>query len=69
MLAYVFRRILISIPVVLVASFVLFVFVRETFDPTARLRNVRDPAAIERGVSSSRATGATAPAPASRSPT
>ena len=50
MLAYVFRRILISIPVVLVASFVLFVFVRETFDPTARLRNVRDPAAIEREI-------------------
>ena len=50
MLAYVLRRILISIPVVLVASFVLFVFVRETFDPTARLRNVRDPAAIEREI-------------------
>jgi peptide/nickel transport system permease protein len=50
MLAYVLRRILISIPVVLIASFVLFVFVRETFDPTARLRNVRDPAAIEREI-------------------
>ena len=48
MLVYVIRRILISIPVVLLASFLLFVFVRETFDPTARLRNVRDPAVIER---------------------
>lgn len=47
MLAYVLRRILISIPVVLVASFVLFVFVRETFDPTARLRTVRDPQVIQ----------------------
>lgn len=48
MLLYVLRRILISIPVVLIASFLLFVFVRETFDPTARLRNVRDPLVIER---------------------
>jgi peptide/nickel transport system permease protein len=48
LLAYVLRRLLISIPVVLIASFVLFVFVRETFDPTARLRTVRDPAVIER---------------------
>ena len=30
MFAYVLRRILISIPVVIIASFVLFVFVRET---------------------------------------
>jgi peptide/nickel transport system permease protein len=48
MLVYVIRRILISIPVVLLASFLLFAFVRETFDPTARLRNVRDPAVIAR---------------------
>ncbi|QYG93262.1 ABC transporter permease [Iamia sp. SCSIO 61187] len=48
MLIYVLRRILISIPVVLIASFLLFWFVRETFDPTARLRNVRDPAVIAR---------------------
>lgn len=48
MFIYVLRRVLISIPVVLVASFLLFWFVRETFDPTARLRNVRDPAVIER---------------------
>lgn len=46
MLAYVLRRILISIPVVIVASFVLFAFVRETFDPTARLRTIRDPQVI-----------------------
>ena len=48
MAVFALRRILISIPVVLIASFLLFVFVRETFDPTARLRNVRDPEAIER---------------------
>ncbi len=48
MYAYILRRVLISIPVVLVASFLLFAFVRETFDPTARLRNVRDPAVIAR---------------------
>lgn len=48
MFIYVLRRILISIPVVLIASFLLFWFVRETFDPTARLRNVRDPEVIAR---------------------
>lgn len=48
MFAYVLRRVLISIPVVLLASFLLFAFVRETFDPTARLRNVRDPEVIAR---------------------
>jgi peptide/nickel transport system permease protein len=48
MIVYVLRRILISIPVVLIASFLLFWFVRETFDPTARLRNVRDPEVIAR---------------------
>lgn len=48
MIIYVLRRILISIPVVLIASFLLFWFVRETFDPTARLRNVRDPEVIAR---------------------
>src|SRR5687768_8361163 len=48
MILYVLRRALISIPVVLVASFILFWFVRETFDPTARLRNVRDPQVIIR---------------------
>jgi peptide/nickel transport system permease protein len=48
MILFVLRRALISIPVVLVASFVLFWLVRETFDPTARLRNVRDPQVIIR---------------------
>lgn len=48
MVAYLLRRVLISIPVVLLASFILFVFVRDTFDPTARLRNVNDPAVIAR---------------------
>jgi len=48
MIVYVLRRILISIPVVLIASFLLFWFVRETFDPTARLRNVRDPEVVAR---------------------
>jgi len=45
---YVLRRLLISIPVVLIASFLLFWFVRETFDPTARLRTSRDPTVIQR---------------------
>ncbi len=48
MLTYVARRVLYSIPVLLVASFLLFAFVRVTFDPTDRLRSSRDPQAIER---------------------
>lgn len=48
MFFYVLRRLLISIPVVLIASFLLFWFVRETFDPTARLRTSRDPTVIQR---------------------
>lgn len=48
MLSFIFRRIMVSIPVVLVASFLLFLFVRWTFDPTARLRTVRDPEVIAR---------------------
>src|SRR5437016_4518150 len=43
MLTYVVRRILYSIPVVLIASALVFVFVRETTDPLARLSQVRDP--------------------------
>src|SRR5437868_3099663 len=39
MLTYVTRRVLYSIPVVLVASFLLFAFVRATFDPTAHIRS------------------------------
>lgn len=47
MLSYVGRRALYSIPVILVASFLTFAFVRATFDPTARLRSSREaPAAI-----------------------
>jgi peptide/nickel transport system permease protein len=48
MLTYVGRRAAYSIPVLIVASFLLFAFVRVTFDPTARLRASRDPAAVQR---------------------
>ena len=48
MLTYVARRVLYSIPVLLIASFLLFAFVRVTFDPTARLRQSRDPQAVAR---------------------
>jgi peptide/nickel transport system permease protein len=41
------RRFIYSIPVLLVASFLMFWMVRTTFDPTARLRVSRDPAVIE----------------------
>jgi peptide/nickel transport system permease protein len=44
-LSYVGRRALYSIPVILVASFLTFAFVRATFDPTAKLRQSREPAA------------------------
>ncbi len=40
MLAFVSRRLLYSIPVLFLASFLLFGFVRATFDPTARLRGL-----------------------------
>jgi peptide/nickel transport system permease protein len=40
------RRLLYSIPVLLVASFLMFWMVRTTFDPTARLRVSRDPEVI-----------------------
>ncbi len=43
MLTYSIRRVAYSIPVLLLASFLLFVFVRTTFDPTARLAASRDP--------------------------
>ena len=48
MLPYVIRRILISIPVVIIASILLFWFVSISTDPTARLRNSRDPGLVER---------------------
>jgi peptide/nickel transport system permease protein len=47
-LAFILRRVLYSIPVILVASLLLFWFVRTTFDPTARLRQSRDPEVIQR---------------------
>src|SRR4051794_26577096 len=43
MLTYAIRRLLYTIPVLLIASFLLFAFVRATFDPTARLAASRDP--------------------------
>jgi peptide/nickel transport system permease protein len=42
------RRLAYSVPVLLVATFLLFWMVRTTFDPTARLRQVRDPDVIAR---------------------
>jgi len=48
MFSYVARRMAYSVPVLLIASFLLFGFVRATFDPTARLRASRDPHAVER---------------------
>jgi len=42
-LTYALRRVAYSIPVLLIASFLLFAFVRSTFDPTARLAASRDP--------------------------
>jgi peptide/nickel transport system permease protein len=47
-LTYVARRLLYSIPVILIASMLVFVFVRETTDPTARLRASRDKEAVVR---------------------
>ena len=48
MFAYVVRRILMSIPVIVVASILLFWFVSISTDPTARLRQSRDPGLVER---------------------
>jgi peptide/nickel transport system permease protein len=45
---YVVRRLLFSAPIVLIASFVLFVAVRSTFDPLAKLRQSRDPTILQR---------------------
>ncbi len=42
MLTYVARRVLYSIPVLLMASFIAFWGVRSTFDPTAKYRTSRD---------------------------
>ena len=48
MVSYVLRRLLYSVPIVLIASFVLFVAVRAAFDPLAKLRQSRDPEVIAR---------------------
>ena len=48
MLTYALRRLLYSVPVVLVASFLLFWAVRITFDPLAKLRSIPDPTVIAR---------------------
>jgi peptide/nickel transport system permease protein len=48
MLTFVARRIVYSIPVMIIASVLVFVFVRETTDPTAHLRASRDPLAVGR---------------------
>ena len=50
MLTFVLRRVLYSIPVIWVASFVLFWAVRATFDPLAKLRQSRDPGTLQREV-------------------
>jgi peptide/nickel transport system permease protein len=48
MLTFVIRRILYSSLVLLVASFLVFAFTRDTFDPTSRLRASRDTSVVER---------------------
>ena len=48
MIAYVGRRLLLSVPIVLLASFLLFVAVRATFDPLGKLRQSRDPEVLLR---------------------
>ena len=48
MLTYVVRRLLYSIPVLIIATFLLFLAVRVTFDPTDRFRQSRDPQAVQR---------------------
>jgi peptide/nickel transport system permease protein len=48
MATFVVRRLLYSIPVILLATIVVFVFVRETTDPTAKLRARGDKEAVAR---------------------
>lgn len=50
MITFITRRVLYSIPVILVASFVLFWAVRSTFDPLAKLRLAQDPTALAREI-------------------
>jgi peptide/nickel transport system permease protein len=49
-IAFVIRRLAYSVPVVLIASFLLFWAVRMTFDPLAKLRQSRDPEALQREI-------------------
>ncbi len=48
MLTYVLRRVLLAIPVLIVSSVLVFMIVRATTDPTARLSLIRDPTVVER---------------------
>ena len=48
MLAYASRRIVSSIPVLVIGSFLLFWAVRTAFDPLTKLRSIRDPEVIVR---------------------
>lgn len=50
MITFITRRVLYSVPVIIVASFILFWAVRSTFDPLAKLRQAHDPAVIAREV-------------------
>ena len=48
MLNYIVRRFLYSVPVLVLASFVVFVAVRLTFDPTVKFRQLKDQGAFLR---------------------
>ncbi|WP_331772170.1 ABC transporter permease (plasmid) [Embleya sp. NBC_00888] len=48
MLRYTVRRLAYSLPVMVIASFILFWAVRATFDPLAKLRQSTDPGAVRR---------------------
>ena len=50
MARYVLRRLVVSVPVLLIASMVLFWAVRKTFDPLAKLRQSQDPQAVQRAI-------------------
>ncbi|MFJ2543696.1 ABC transporter permease [Microbacterium sp. NPDC087589] len=50
MITFITRRVLYSVPVIIVASFILFWAVRSTFDPLAKLRQAHDPAVIAREI-------------------
>jgi peptide/nickel transport system permease protein len=50
MIAYALRRLLYSIPVVLVGSFLLFWAVRLAFDPLGKLRQSQDPTVVAREI-------------------